>query len=895
MKTNWHIDNEEKILEVLETSLYGLSQEQVALRINKFGKNELPEGKYLTLWMIILLQLKNPLIFVLIAATIASIAIGEVKDAVFILLVIVINTGLGAYQEYSAEKSARGLKKLLKIKARVKRDNTLQNILSEDLVPGDIVFLESGIKVPADLRILELKNLEIDESLLTGESVGVEKNLDLLPETTNFKEATNIAFAGSTVLNGRGIGVVFATGLQTQVGLIADKITASISAKPPLILRMEKFVKQISLILVVISVIIALVLGFQGMDILSIFFYIVALAVSAIPEGLPVALTVALSIATKRMAKRNVVIRKLTSVESLGSCTVIASDKTGTLTVNQQTAKKIIFPHDLSLSITGEGYNGEGAIVNSENNNPLTAEELAQTKELNEIAILANEGNLEVEGDTWTHSGDAMDVALLGMSYKMGIVPESFRKEHPLIDTIPYESVRKFSGAIYQKEEEHIIALKGAAETILDFCSFVQVNNQRVNIDKEAILAKANKLASQGFRVLAFAKGVFPNFTKKNSYRNEDIPSITFYGLVGFIDPLRTEAIDAVTKCKEAGIKVLMITGDHPETAGTIATELGIHSKDKVVVSGEMLKNAGLVYGDNFQRLIISTNVFARVSPQQKLEIIDSLIHQGEFVAVTGDGINDAPALKRANIGVAMGSGTDVAKEVGSMIIVDDNFSPIVAGVEEGRFAYDNIRKVVLLLISTGAAEVLLFIAAISVGVPLPLLAVQLLWLNLVTNGIQDVALAFEGGEPNTMKKKPRKPTEKIFNPLMIQQTIAASFTMATVAFSLWFWLLNYTDMSELHARNIVLLLMVFMQNLHVFNCRSESISLFKVPISKNYVLVFGVFLAQGIHILAMQTPFMQNILQVEPITFNEWLITLSMAVPIIIVMEGLKLFRGKK
>ena len=895
MKNSWHIQDEKRVLELLETSKDGLTREEVARRIEKYGKNELPEGKQLTAWMIILLQLKNPLIFVLIAATIASIAIGEIKDAIFILLVIVINTGLGAYQEYSAEKSARGLKKLLKIKARVKRDNTLQNILSEEIVPGDIVYLESGIKVPADLRIFESKNLEIDESLLTGESVGVEKNVDPIAENILFREATNIAFAGSTVLNGRAVGVVFATGLQTQVGQIAHTITESISAKPPLILRMEKFVKQISLILAVISVVIALVLGFQGMDLLSIFFYIVALAVSAIPEGLPVALTVALSIATKRMAKRNVVIRKLTSVESLGSCTVIASDKTGTLTVNQQTAKKIIFPQDLAFTITGEGYNGEGEILNSANEKSLSDLELKQAKELNEIAVLANEGNLEVESDNWTHSGDAMDVALLGMSYKLGVTPDTCRKEYPLVDTIPYESVRKFSGAIYEKEGETFIALKGATETILDFCSFVQVENQQVNIDKEAILAKANELASQGFRVLAFAKGVFPNFTKKKSYKNEDLPSITFYGLVGFIDPLRTEAIEAVSKCKEAGIKVLMITGDHPETAGTIATELGIHSKDKVVVSGEMLKKAGEVHSDSFQRLISSTNVFARVSPQQKLEIIDSLIHQGEFVAVTGDGINDAPALKRANIGVAMGSGTDVAKEVGSMIIVDDNFSSIVAGVEEGRFAYDNIRKVVLLLISTGAAEVLLFLAAIIVGVPLPLLAVQLLWLNLVTNGIQDVALAFEGGEPNTMKKKPRKPTEKIFNPLMIQQTITASLTMATVAFSLWYWLLNYTDMSELHARNIILLLMVFMQNLHVFNCRSESISLFKVPINRNYVLVFGVLLAQGIHILSMQTPFMQRILQVEPITFQEWLITLSMAVPIIVVMEGVKLIRGRK
>ncbi|MBZ9618658.1 HAD-IC family P-type ATPase [Psychroflexus lacisalsi] len=373
------------------------------------------------------------------------------------------------------------------------------------------------------------------------------------------------------------------------------------------------------------------------------------------------------------------------------------------------------------------------------------------------------------------------------------------------------------------------------------------------------------------------------------------MPGLTFYGLVSFIDPLRPEAKTSVEQCNKAGIRVIMITGDHPATAGAIARELGIADTTTLVVTGQMLNEAGAVDSPAFEKLVASTSVFARVSPTQKLEIVEVLIRKDEFVAVTGDGVNDAPALKRANIGIAMGSGTDVAKEVGSMIVVDDNFSSIVAGVEEGRFAFDNVRKVIYLLISTGAAEIIPFLASIAAGLPLPLLAVQLLWLNLVTNGIQDVSLAFERGEPGAMERKPRKPSEKIFNPLMIHQTVVSGAAMGLIVFGLWYYLNTFTQMDEIHARNIILLLMVFMQNFHVFNCRSERVSVFKVPLKRNIILVFGVLAAQGIHILSMQIPFMQDILRIEPISFNEWLYVLALALPMIFVMEVFKFFRGQK
>jgi magnesium-transporting ATPase (P-type) len=895
LKEVWHSFREEEVFHVLNSSTEGLNPEEAQKRLNYYGENKLPVGKKITLWQIILHQIVNPLIFILIAAAIASVAIGEGKDAIFIFLVILINSALGAYQEYNAEKSAASMQRMLKIKARVRRDRREQEISSEEVVPGDIIYLESGLKVPADMRLLDVSNLTIDESFLTGESMAAKKYTCILRQDIGVSERINIAFAGSTVMSGRGLGIVIGTGINTQVGKIAQDVTESESAKPPLILRMEKFIKQISIFIIALSIVLALILRMQGMDLASIFFLVVALAVSAIPEGLPVALTVALSIATKRMARRNVIVRRLTSVESLGSCTVIASDKTGTLTVNEQTAKKILLPNGKSYSVTGEGYNGEGRVF--EDKSPEKEVKYSDSKQLlimNRIAIMANEGSLYDENGKWTHYGDAMDVALLALSYKLGRKPEEIRSEINFIDKIPYESERKFSAAFCEKNSIVNLGLKGAVETVLDFCTLMADEEKKVDIDKELILRQSEEMAVKGYRVLAFAGGRYDNFKKKEAFENEDIPPLIFYGLVCFIDPLRPEAKESVKKCSRAGIKVIMITGDHPSTAGTIARETGISGGGQTVVTGKMLAEAGAPDSPAFKNFVVSSTVFARVTPAQKLEIVDVLIRDGEFVAVTGDGVNDAPALKRANIGVAMGSGTDVAKEVGSMIVIDDNFSSIVAGVEEGRFAYDNVRKVIFLLISTGSAEIILFMASILAGLPIPLLAVQLLWLNLVTNGIQDVALAFEGGEPGTMLRKPRKPSEKIFNPLMIRQTVTASMTMGLIVFGFWYWLNKYTTMDEVHARDLILLLMVFMQNFHVFNCRSERVSAFRVPIKRNMLLVFGVLLAQGTHVLSMQIPFMQNILRIEPITLKEWSLVLLLAIPMILVLEIFKYFNSR-
>jgi magnesium-transporting ATPase (P-type) len=889
----WHALPEEDVFYELQSSRIGLSSEEASKRLGQYGMNVLPIKEPPTIWEILLHQILNPLIFILIAAAVASLAIGEMADAIFIVIVIVLNSGMGAYQEYSAEKSAHGLQVMLKINALVLRDHEKTEISAEELVPGDIVFLDPGKKVPADLRLLDVSGLEADESFLTGESIAAEKTSDLLKQDVSVSERINIAFAGATITSGRAMGIVTATGINTEVGKIAENVTLSESAKPPLVLRMESFTKQISILVVFFSLILGFILWLQNTAPAEIFFFVVALIVSAIPEGLPVALTVALSIATSRMSKRNVIVRKLTAVESLGSCTIIASDKTGTLTVNQQTIKLIEFPNGKRFKVTGEGYNGIGKVIFPEPGT-LQKNDKEHLKKISKLGILTNEGSLKKEDNRWVHYGDAMDVAFLALGYKLKQDPESILKEYSLVDEIPYESERKFSAAFYKENGQVHVAAKGAVETILGFCDQSMVNGSLTKLDPKIIEQRTLSMAEQGYRVLAVAGGHYNDFEKIKEDKNNVLPPLCFYGLVGFIDPLRPEAKDAVEKCHHAGIKVLMITGDHPATAASISREIGILEEKENVVTGDELESIGPVDSPAYANLVSSTHVFARVSPTQKFEIVNVLLHHGEFVAVTGDGVNDAPALRKANIGVAMGSGTDVAKEISSMIVIDDNFSSIVAGVEEGRVAYDNVRKVIYLLISTGTAEVILFIASIIAGLPMPLLAVQLLWLNLVTNGIQDKALAFEGGEPGTMERKPRKTNERIFNPLMIQQTLISGFTMGLIAFGFWFFLQNFQAMEETHARNLVLLLMVFMQNVHVFNCRSETVSAFKIPLKHNIILFFGVLVAQGIHILSMHFSFMQNVLRVKPITFIEWAEVLVLAVPLLLVMEIFKIIRWK-
>jgi len=897
-KTNqpvaWHALPEENVFQKLQSSLSGIAREEVEERQREFGLNTLPERKPPTLLDVIFHQLKSPLIYILLIAGVIAVISGDLKDAIFILAVILLNTVIGTLQEYKAEQSAHSLQKLLRVQARIRRSGQQFTIDAIQLVPGDVVLLESGDKVPADLRLVQVNNLSIDESFLTGESMAAEKKVDLLEREVPVSDRRNIAYAGSTVSSGRGIGLVVASGRYTEVGKIARTVAEEEGAKPPLVLRMEKFSRQISVVVLAFASILGLISFSRGMPFNEVILLVIAMAVSAIPEGLPVAMTVALSLSTSRMAKRNVIVRKLTAVESLGSCTVIASDKTGTLTVNQQTVQLVELNCGTRIAFNGQGYNGEGEYsVTQENGNCTGINE--QLKALGKNAILCNEGVLEFENGEWKHNGDAMDVALLAMGYKLGLDPKEIRQQNRTLAEIPFESEKRYAATLNHIDGRQILIVKGALENILTFCDKMMMPDGYVPVDQQLINNNALSMAEEGYRVLAFASKEFPADQKIKHLDESVLSGMSMDYLVGFIDPLKQDTIQAVETASQAGIKVVMITGDHPATALAIAKKLGIAESNKQVVTGRELAEIGDVLVPEFYERVKHSTVFARVSPDQKLQIVDALMHLGNFVAVTGDGVNDAPALRKANIGVAMGSGTDVAKDTASLIVTDDNMASIVSGVEEGRHAYANVRKVTLLLISTGLAELVLIGLAIAAGLPIPLLAVQILWLNLVTNGIQDVALAFEAGEKGVMKLPPRPPSEGLFNRKMIEQVLISGLTMAFICFGAWYWLIEIAEWEIDAARSGLLTLLVLMQFYHVLNCRSENTSIFKVPFRNNPVLIAGMVLAFVIHLLATNIPVLQNLLRTETLVLNKWLIFAGLGTTITAVVEIYKWISRRK
>ncbi len=888
----WHALSVEEVRTILETDLEGLSPAEAEKRLQQYGRNTLPAPKPPALWQVILHQFASPLIYILLVAGVVSLFIGDLKDAAFIFIVLVLNASIGTVQEWRAEQQAHALQSMLKIQAKVRREGRMLRLPAEEVVPGDVIVIESGDKVPADLRLAQVNNLTIDESFLTGESVAVEKEVAATDEDTPVSDRHNMAYAGSTVMTGRGVGFVVATGLQTEVGRIAQSITETESAKPPLLIRMDQFARQIAIVILGASAILGVLMLIRGEPFRDVFFLVIALAVASIPEGLPVALTVALSLSASRMAKRNVIVRKLAAVESLGSCTTIASDKTGTLTVNQQTVKKILLPDGETLIVTGQGYNDQGEVRTADDRAP--DESLRQRLDALVIAgVVCNEASLIPEDGEWRHAGDAMDVALLALAYKYGCNPEELRKRVRIVGAIPFESERRYAATAYLNDQKPFVAAKGAVEAILPFCKTMRTADGDAPLDEAQIHQWAHALAEGGYRVLAVAAGAL-DAARDDGLTEDDLRDLTLLGLVGFIDPLRPEVRQAVLEAQGAGVRVIMITGDHPSTALAIARELGIAEDAKQVVTGKELDQLDAYGTPKFQEAIKDVLVFARVTPQQKLYIVDALVKMGEFVAVTGDGVNDAPALRVAHIGVAMGSGTDIAKETALITVVDDNFASIVAGIEEGRVAYANVRKVTLFLISTGAAQVLLIGAFVLSGAPVPLLPAQILWLNLVTNGIQDVALAFEAGEKGVMKEPPRRPTEGIINRKMIEQVLVSSITMSVTCFIAWLVMLNNgMDMEAI--RYHLLTLLVLMQFYYVLSCRSETVSAFRIPLRNNPVLILGMAVAFAVYVLATELPLLQELLRTQSMPLQTWLTFGAIASVVIFAMEIYKWIQNRR
>jgi len=881
----WHAFDRTTLLERLEASTAGLSDQEAARRLQRFGPNQLPERPPPSPLILFLTQFRSPLIYVLLIAAGISVAVGDATDAAFILIVVLVNAAVGTFQEWKAEQSALALRTFLTTRATAIRSGRTVELAAEDLVPGDLVLLESGRRLPADLRLLDAGDLRIDESLLTGESVAIEKGAgDSLPAETPVADRWTMAFAGSTVTFGRATGIVVATAGHTEMGRIATSIATVESAKPPLVLRMEEFARKVTFAIVGAGALLGAIALARGMPLVEVFFFVVALAVSAIPEGLPVALTVVLSIAASRMAERSVIVRQITAVESLGSCTCIASDKTGTLTVNEQTLATVWLPTGSVHPVTGTGYRGEGTVEGAPGH-PVFEEDRALLVRFGTASILANEADLEQTGDRWRYHGDSIDIGFLAFGYKIGLDPSEVRASTPVIRHIPYESERRYAAAVLQAEGGRRVVVKGALETLLPHCTEMATPDGPVPIEHRRIEQAFESLSAGGYRVLAVAEGAAPDEWVA------DLPPLALLGLAGFIDPVRPDAADAVAECREAGIHVVMVTGDHPATAFAVARTLGIAESDQDVATGAELDELGSIEVPAYLDRVGSATVFARVAPLQKLAIVEALLRLGHFVAVTGDGVNDAPALRRANIGVAMGSGTDIAKDTASMIVVDDRFSSIVAGVEEGRFAYDNVRKVTYLLITTGAAEVLLFLFSTMAGLPLPLAAIQLLWLNLVTNGIQHVGLAFEPGEPGAMHRPPRPPGEGLFDRLMLEETLIAATTMSLIGFAVWMWLLGI-GMAEDSARAMLLALFVLFENFHVFNARSETTSVFRIPLTRNRILIASVIGAALVNAGAMYIPLLAGILRTGPISATAWGVLIAIAASILVVMEAYKRFR---
>jgi len=837
----------EKTLLDLDCSKDGLSSHAAELREEHYGKNILREASSRTIFSIFFEQFKSPIIYVLLVAVVVSLSIKEFTDAGFILAVLLINALIGTYQEYTAGERADALKKVLKTYVDVLRDSARVKLLSEDVTVGDILFFESGVRVPADIRLIDVNELLVNESLLTGESIDVTKDAAYLSSEIDepIGDRRNMLYAGSMITKGRANGVVTAIAQQTEVGKIASLLASSDVTKTPLMVRMERFSLNISKIIAIAILVILLIGIYQETPLREIFFLSVAIAVSTIPEGLPVAITVALSVASGVMSKRNVIVRKLSAIEGLGSCTMIASDKTGTMTQNR-------------LSV--DSFIGE---VN---------------ESVLHVATLCNEVNFDLKEGEVSFIGDQVDVALAKYALNIDASLYQLQKETTPVNIMPYEPENKFSGVVYKIGEKQQHFIKGSPEVILEKCSLSEE-------DKESTAASVNEWASKGFRNIALAY--------KESDENELAQdNYIFLGFAAIIDPLREGVIEAISRAQSAGVEVVMITGDHPNTALFIAKELGIAISQDEVIDG--LEISHWLENGAPKEEIANKRVFARVSPEQKQIIVKTFQELGHFVAVTGDGVNDAPALKYANIGISMGeSGTDVAREASDLILTDDSFGSIVNGIEEGRVAYDNIRKVIHLLISTGFAELVLVLFSMLFFVPLPLLPVQLLWLNLVTNGIQDVALGVEKAEPGVLERQARNPKEPIFNSVMISRVVVGGLYMGISAFAVFYTLLNFGYEEDM-ARNITLLLMVLFENVHVFNSRTERYSIFKIEHSKNRFLWMSVFVAQGVHIFSMYNPFMQSVLNIQPVSAQIWGILLVIAIMLMGVMEIEKLIRKK-
>ena len=861
LRTNdrpWHAMSSGETLVALGSGPDGLTQDEAARRLAEYGPNRLPEGPVASPLRIFLRQFASPLIYILLFAGGMALLLGDRGDALFIFGVLLLNAAIGAFQEIKADASARALRSLVPQHASVRRDGMTAEIEAEEVVVGDIVELDSGMRVTADLRLAETHGLQIDEAPLTGESLPVTKNAGAqLPPETLLADRINIAHAGTTVIQGRALGVVVATGGATAIGAIGRSLeeAARTAAETPLIRRMAHLARQIAIGTLVLICVLAVLLAWQGEGWRDIAMLAIALAVSAIPEGLPIAVTVALSAAASRMAQRNVIVRALPAVEGLGSCTLIASDKTGTLTMNRLSVER--------ASLDG-GVQYERAEWRAEQD----AEDLVR---LAEAAALCNEARATGSGEL---IGDTVDVALLEFAREAGLDIGPALAE-PRLAQIPYEPVRRFAAVeVAGDAEASRIIVKGAPETILAMCDSAGEATQI-----------ARGLAGEGFRVIALAEG--EGGTPGSSLADR-LHGLRPIGFVGLSDPLREGVVEAAEKCASAGISVRLITGDHPATAIAIARKIGIAQAESEVVTGAELA-ACKDDADAFRRRVLAARVFARIEPTQKLDVVRALEAAGEIVAMTGDGVNDGPALQAADIGIAMGrGGTDVARQAADLVLADDNFASIVAGIEEGRVTFQNVRKIVIFLLATGIAEIGMFLLALAAGLPMPLTPVQLLWLNLVTNGVQDVTLGFGKGEGDELARPPRRKLSALVDGEALILLLPGAVLMTALAV----WLMDEQlsrGASVEEARNAVLLMVVLFQNVYLLGIRNLRRPAWRWGRAENGWLFVGLLAALSLHLLAMNLAPLQALLGTEAVSMEVLGLCLAGGMAVLLVTEAAK------
>lgn len=845
----------------LETSEKGLSSDEANERINKYGLNELTEKKKISPWKIFFSQFGSPIVWILILAVIISIVAGEYVDALIIFIILKVNAILGFVQEYKAEKAIDALKKIASLKAVVIRNGIETTIDAKNIVPGDIIVLSEGEKIPADARLIESNELKNNESSLTGESIAVEKKTGLCKDTI-LGNMFNMVFSGTSISSGNGKAVVIGTGMSTELGKIAHLIQETERPLTPL----QKQLKKLGLVIGVAVIMIAVVVYFLGVSkggsSVEVLLSALALAVAAVPEGLPAVITISLALGVQKMLKRNALIRKLPSVEALGSCTVICSDKTGTLTKGEMTVKRV-FVDDKEISVSGTGYNPEGVF----------SEKATNLKRILECGALCNNAKLQENGE-WSVIGDGTEGALLVSAKKAGIDSETLNATYKKISEVPFNSERKMMSVVYQKGKQKFVYTKGAPEHILDVCTYILVNNRKRKLteeDKKNILKTYATFGISALRVLGFA------YKEHKSGKEES--GLTFLGLQGMIDPARPEVKDAITKAKTAGIRTVMITGDYEITAKAIAQELGIEGK---VITGKELENIDL------EKEIENISVFARVNPRHKLRIVEVLQRKGHVVAMTGDGVNDAPALKKADIGIAMGiTGTDVAKESSELILMDDNYSSIVNAVEEGRNVFANIRSFVEYLFSSNIGEVLVIFLALLLNMPLPLIAIQILWINLLTDGFPALALGVNPGDKNIMQKPPR--IKKAIIPAsrwVYIGLIGLVMTFGTLAvFDI------YNQFSLAYAQTMAFTTLVMFQLFNVFNLRSSTRSVFGQNPFNNLWLLSAVALSVGLQLIVLYSP-LSEFFRTVPLQMIDWIYVLTISSSVLVVGELVKFFK---